>query len=483
MNDSMVGTHVQRGSHVRRGTATGSAPFVDGRTAARASRNQVDAMMPATTSGEGAAAYRQRIQQRRYAEEIQRRARRRRIVTAIIAIVVVLGIAAGAGYLAFRGTIGSELALKDSDAASQLVAVKSTDPYYVVITAELGAVAKPLEKAGPDVIILARVDREAKSLALVNIPSGLQISVDNTTRRLGDIALDGDAALISAISTFAKIDITHLVKIGEGGLAGIVDALGGIELEVDQVIDDPQAGDEYIPAGQTTLDSESALTYLRATNLTLGTQDQLAHQTYFAAQLLKKLFSSEGSVAGRMDSMGPFLQTDMSLGDIEAVANWVKDLSLGDIVRVVLPGYETAVTGVVDTGDSLYVTTSSEMASIIEALEKGEVPDVSDTTHIEPAEPSSFTIEVQNGTEIAGAASVTSDTLSGLGFRVEKSGNAEQQVYGETLVIYKDDATGPAQANAVIEALGIGRAVDGQTYYSFDTDILLIIGSDYKPVA
>lgn len=181
--------------------------------------------------------------------------------------------------------------------------------------------------------------------------------------------------------------------------------------------------------------------------------------------------------------MGPFLQTDMSLGDIEAVANWVKDLSLGDIVRVVLPGYETAVTGVVDTGDSLYVTTSSEMASIIEALEKGEVPDVSDTTHIEPAEPSSFTIEVQNGTEIAGAASVTSDTLSGLGFRVEKSGNAEQQVYGETLVIYKDDATGPAQANAVIEALGIGRAVDGQTYYSFDTDILLIIGSDYKPVA
>ena len=37
-------------------------------------------------------------------------------------------------------------------------------------------------------------------------------------------------------------------------------------------------------------------------------------------------------------------------------------------------------------------------------------------------------------------------------------------------------------AHAVIEALGVGRAVDGSAYYTFDTDILLILGSDYLPM-
>ena len=143
----------------------------------------------------------------------------------------------------------------------------------------------------------------------------------------------------------------------------------------------------------------------------------------------------------------------------------------------------TEVTGVVDTGDSLYVAKAENMATIIEALENGTTPTFANATDIVAASPSSFTVEVQNGTDIAGAASTTANTLTSLGFRVEKSGNAEQQVYNETLVVYKDEKAGPGQAKAIIDALGIGRAVDAAAYYQFDTDVLLVIGSDYKPVS
>ena len=73
--------------------------------------------------------------------------------------------------------------------------------------------------------------------------------------------------------------------------------------------------------------------------------------------------------------------------------------------------------------------------------------------------------------------------LSGInrGFNVGEVGNAEQQVYSETLVVYKDN--GIQQAQAVIDAIGIGRAVYASYYYEFEADVLVIIGSDYMPTS
>ena len=151
-------------------------------------------------------------------------------------------------------------------------------------------------------------------------------------------------------------------------------------------------------------------------------------------------------------------------------------------MRVVLPGYETSVTGN-DSGQQVYVSSAEDIAGIIEALEKGETPQVDKSKTASSVEASSFKVEVQNGTDVAGAASTTADTLKAKGFNITKTGNAEQQVYKETLVVYKsEDAQGANRAKTVIDALGLGRAVEGGDYYTFDDDILLIIGYDYKPV-
>ncbi len=477
VEQSMIGSHVQRPSASSRRTQT---PHVNSRTAQRASHGQVEAIRPRTSSGESYAAHRQRTNRRQYADAVQHRARTRRVGLIAVIIVVLAAVALLAGFLAFRGTVGSEMALRDSDASQALVSVRSEEPYYALIAVELGAAAKPLEQAGPDVLLLARVDRENKSLALVGIPAGLQVATDAGTRRVADLAQTGDAALIGAVSSFVKVDISHYVKVGAGGLEGIVDALGGIDVNIDQVIDDPHAGDVYLPVGTYTLNGASALTYLRANNLRLGATDQFQHQVDFAALLLAKVFSNEGNFATRIDSIGPYFQTDLSLGDIETLHGIFGGMSASDIQRTVLPGYLTEVTGVVNTGDALFVGSSDDMANIIEALESGTPLETTNSTEIQPASPANFTVEVQNGTNIVGAAAVTADTLTAAGFNVTKTGNAEQPVYDETLVVYKG-AEGPSRAKAVINALGLGRAVDGEVYYKFDDDILVIVGSDYKP--
>ena len=499
--------------------------FSDSRMSGRAASSQFDAVAPASTSRESDAAYRQRTR-RGYIEGVQRRSNVKRALTFAIAAVVVVAMALFAGFLAFRGSVGSEMALKNSDAADALVAVRSDEPCYTLVAAELGAVAEPLEKAGPDLVLLVYADRAAGKLAIVNIPSSLQVTVDNAQRRLGDVAEIGDAAFIRAVQNFAKVDISHFIKIEKGGLAAIVDALDGIEVTLDQVIDDPHAGDTYLPVGTYTLNGAGTLTYLRCDNLALGIEDQLKNQVNFAALLVSRVFSVDGSLATFIDSIDSYFQTDLSLADFEGLASWLSGKDAGDITCTPLPGYMTSTAGVVDLGESLYVCASDDMAQIIEALEGGQEPAVNEADRVELVEPASFTIEVQNGTDISGAASATADTLTSKGFRVERAGNAEQQVYNETLVIYKandrqgakkssdaapetdivydedgepieeayveetlasaggnDNGVGYARAMTVIDALELGRAVEAGAYYSFDTDILVIIGYDYKPIA
>ena len=474
VNDSTLGSHVVRGTGASRHAASQSSRRTGRSTTVKGG---VSTISPTVASSVGSSRYK-RASGGQHPGAIQSKARKRRLAVGAVVVVVAVAIAVLAGFFAFRGSLVSEMSLRDSDASDALVQKHSDEPYYLLIAAELGSVAEPLDHVGPDVLLLAYVDREQQKLALINIPAGLQVASENGIVRIAGLAESGDAALINAVANFAKVDISHYVKIGEGGVEGMVDALDGIDVEIDQVIDDPHAGDVYLPEGTYTLNGASALTYLRATNLKMGVSDQLDHQVTFASLLLTKLFSSEGSFATRLDAIDSYFQTDLSLGDIESLQSWICNLPAGGINCISLPGYETEVTGVVATEDALFVGSSDDMASIIAMLEAGQQVE-SLSADITPADPGSFTIEVQNGTSIDGAAGLTSENLIAQGFDVVAVGNAEQSVYTETLVIYKGDE-GPSRAKAVINALGVGRAVSDM-YYSFDTDILVILGSDYKP--
>ena len=97
-------------------------------------------------------------------------------------------------------------------------------------------------------------------------------------------------------------------------------------------------------------------------------------------------------------------------------------------------------------------------------------------------DPGSFTIAVRNGAEITGGAAQMTDTLKGFGFDVIETGNMDTYAYKETLVVYNDDAF-EAAAETVVKSLGIGRTVAGAGFYTFDTDVLVVLGKDWKPTS
>ena len=488
VENATIGAHaVNRAAARHSRTGADSVNFSDTARSQRAERGQVRTIDPSSTSRTAQELYGHRVgrMQDRYIEQLRRRKRRKRILVVVVVVVLLLAFAVGVGAFVYLRNVGANLALRDSDAQEALSATKAGEPYYVLMSTDLGAVAVPLESAGPDMVLLARVDADAGKVSLVNIPYNLYVSTtDNRRMPLGVLGSESDKMLIEAVERFAEIDISHFVKLDEKGLAGMVDALGGIQLELGEEIDDPHAGNEYIPSGTQTLNGAQALALLRSENLRLGEQARLENQLTFTAEMLARVFESNGTLgfAARLDSIGSFFQTDYSTNELVSLADKLKGITASSIARASVPGYTQADTSAgTSTEVKRYVASADNMHMLIEGIEKGEVPSFDDKPDTSGIDPASFTIQIQNGANISGAASSMRASLEAKGFVVTDIGNTEQAVYTETLVIAKGD-NAYLNAQKVIDALGMGRMVEMAYYYEFDDDVLIIIGSDFKPL-
>jgi hypothetical protein len=90
---------------------------------------------------------------------------------------------------------------------------------------------------------------------------------------------------------------------------------------------------------------------------------------------------------------------------------------------------------------------------------------------------SSIKITIRNGAGVSGYGAQAATILKAKGFKVKSVGNANQNVYQQTLVVYK---TNLAAANAVAATLMPGtKVVKSRGLYSSPTEILVVIGKDW----
>lgn len=97
----------------------------------------------------------------------------------------------------------------------------------------------------------------------------------------------GPKLLTQTVEQATGIRINHYAEIGFGGFAGIVDALGGIELCVEEPIDDPLAGINLQPGCQI-MDGPTALGFVRTRATAQGDLDRVARQRVFFSALMSK---------------------------------------------------------------------------------------------------------------------------------------------------------------------------------------------------
>ena len=104
-------------------------------------------------------------------------------------------------------------------------------------------------------------------------------------------SLGGPALLQQTVEQATGIHLDHYAEIGFGGFANVVDAVGGVEMCLDEPLDDPMAGIK-LQAGCQELDGPTALGYVRSRYTSAqGDLDRVERQRKFLAALSNKIKS------------------------------------------------------------------------------------------------------------------------------------------------------------------------------------------------
>ncbi|SDS79281.1 LCP family protein [Corynebacterium timonense] len=100
----------------------------------------------------------------------------------------------------------------------------------------------------------------------------------------------GPALLTATVEQATGLRVDRYAEIGMGGLAGVVDAVGGVDICVAEPIDDPLANISLQPGCQR-MDGPTALGYVRTRATALGDLDRVQRQREFMAALIDRVFS------------------------------------------------------------------------------------------------------------------------------------------------------------------------------------------------
>lgn len=147
-----------------------------------------------------------------------------------------------------------------------------------------------------DTIMLLHIPQSGNA-RLVSIPRDSYVEVPGFgfDKINASFTYGGPPLLTQTVEQATGIRIDHYAEIGMGGLANVVDSVGGVNICVDEPINDPLAGID-LAAGCQDLEGPQALGYVRTRASALGDLDRVERQREFFAALLNKI-TSPGTLA------------------------------------------------------------------------------------------------------------------------------------------------------------------------------------------
>ncbi|MCH6197343.1 LCP family protein [Corynebacterium mastitidis] len=143
-----------------------------------------------------------------------------------------------------------------------------------------------------DTVMLLHIPRGGKA-TLVSLPRDSYVSVPGygMDKLNAAFTYGGPQLLTETVEQATGLRINHYAEIGMGGLANVVDSVGGVEVCPEEPIDDPLA-QLSIQAGCQKVDGPTALGYVRTRATAGGDLDRVQRQREFFSGLLNQTTSA-----------------------------------------------------------------------------------------------------------------------------------------------------------------------------------------------
>jgi polyisoprenyl-teichoic acid--peptidoglycan teichoic acid transferase len=313
-----------------------------------------------------------------------------------------------------------------------------------------------------DTIILASFDTKEKKFAMLSIPRDLAYPIGNSQfRKINTVHAiyevnnpgEGSEKTAQALSKLLAVRIDHVVRIDFNGFAKFIDALGGIDIEIERSFTDnsyPAPNHKYqtirFEKGETHLNGDKALKYVRSRHGTNGEGSDFARsrRQQIVIHAIRDKLLSMGTLANPKklselySVVSDNLQSDLSAWDMITLAPEATKLDKDQITMRVLtdaPDGELVPANV--NGAYMLFPRKPDWSEIRTIAANPFVTKEQEKQELQPQ--TEVVIEIKNGTNYEGYAFRVSQKMKSLGYQVPDIDNAKHRGY-ERSIIY--DLTG-----------------------------------------
>lgn len=290
---------------------------------------------------------------------------------------------------------------------------------------------KEYNKHRSDTMIVFSIDKKNKDIKVLSIPRDTRVHIDKvgTNKINAAMAYGGLDLAVSTVKEFLNVPIHNYVVVNLKGFRDIVDAAGGVKIDVGQPLnytDSAQGLSINIKPGLQVLDGKKAEGYVRYRQYPRGDVDRIVAQQKFLKAFAKTLLKPNTllKLPKIIDVVQKSVDTDITPLEMASLANVARQLKMEDISMHTIPGEGRYISGI-----SYFIPYQSQMNELIDQV-------FYDNENVK--------IAVLNGNGASGVASKVAEKLESEGFKVVEIANADSFDYDTTTIIYpaksKDDA-------------------------------------------
>ena len=217
--------------------------------------------------------------------------------------------------------------------------------------------AKTAAGGRSDTMLLVHISKARDKAMIISLPRDSLVTIpahrsSDGTKDIGvtkskinaSFAWGGAPLLIETVELATNLRIDHYIEVNFAGFAGIVDALGGIEVCTKKDIDDPKSH-LVLSAGVHTLNGIESLKYVRTRDFDgLGDIGRMQRQQQFMSSVLRKA-TSTGVLLNPIKLVNFFnaaistVKTDSELNesDLLTLAKQLRNLSASKVRTLTVP--------------------------------------------------------------------------------------------------------------------------------------------------
>ncbi|HEY3247493.1 MAG TPA: LCP family protein [bacterium] len=311
-----------------------------------------------------------------------------------------------------------------------------------------------------DTLMLISADPERNRISAVSIPRDTRALIPGVgeTKINASYAFGGPGLTIKTVEGLLGVPIHYYVKLGPESFARIIDAIGGVDVDVekDMKYTDTWAGLRIdLKKGRQHLSGDQAMQYIRFRHDAIGDIGRVERQQKVLMALYAKLKSPVTilSAPTLLRAVAEHTHTNLTMTDMLTLGMFAARLHATDLRLATVPGTFSPLYWEPDRG---------RLTQLMTELFYGVDPQMLALTGI----------EVLNGSGIPGLARQTAQRLERLGFRIVRVDTAPALQEATTII---DRAGRPEVTRLLVEILG--RSVITRSSGS-GADITIVVAKD-----